>query len=165
MLWCVVSATHPALIEAPASKLHNARQLLARRTEQHDRIGRVLKPAELLLLYRQRHGIKPSRAESVLILASMLYEERAGLRSRTKELGWFWFRELTRRQLSRLLKYLPKSKTGQSDGLRSVYSPVSGQRRTLPIFNGWINIPMLRWQSRRLSSSRASRIAASSISR
>lgn len=79
------------------------RRLLARKTADYMRTGRLLRKTELLGLYRQRRHVTPTRDEAKFILASMRYERRPGLRLRQRELGWFWFRRSSSRELHRLL--------------------------------------------------------------
>ena len=92
---------------------------LGRRAAEFTRTGKVLEASELLKLYEHRHQLKPSKAEAKLILASMLFKEvptaahyttEPGLRTRRNELGWFWFRQYTTRQLADLLYDLAECK-------------------------------------------------------
>jgi len=84
--------------------LKAARQHLARRAAN----GKLLESGDLRELYRHRDLIEPNKAEAKLILASMLREEYAGLRSSRLELGWFWFRHYKQKHLSALLRELTK---------------------------------------------------------
>ena len=84
---------------------------LARRAVELQHTGRVLEGDELMTIYQQRHRLKPSQPDLRLILASMLQPEScyggtsqpAEVPMRKQELGWFWFRHFSRRQLTRLL--------------------------------------------------------------
>ena len=102
----------PVDVDLFSDDLKAIQRLLGRRAAGFIRTGKVLAPHELMQLYEHRHQIRPTKTEAKLILASMLFNEvstdavsttKPVLRTRRSELGWFYFRRFTARQLSDLL--------------------------------------------------------------
>ena len=85
-------------------------QRLAVRSMSYPRTGRLLDRNELQELYRHRGKVMLSGDEAKLILASTRREEHRGLKLRRNELGWYWFRNLSRYGLTSLLMELAGDK-------------------------------------------------------
>ena len=63
----------------------------------------LLKPDQLVRLYRQRHQFEPTGQELKHILDSMGYHGDRQLFGRHLELGWFWVRSCSRARLEKML--------------------------------------------------------------
>jgi HEAT repeat protein len=93
---------------ATSTELNALRQSLALKAQAYPRTGGLLDREELTALYRHRDQIAPKESEFVLILASMMRVDHPGLKLKHYDLGWYWFRNVTRLPLCSLLAELAK---------------------------------------------------------
>ncbi len=98
--------------DAPTTStdLRVVKDRLSLKAKSYTRTGRLLERDELMALYRQRRQFRPTRAESRLILSSMRREGGLGLKLRQSELGWYWFRDVSRSDLCSLLMELARDR-------------------------------------------------------